>query len=232
VIARSQPKHNHAVSHPHLRRQTSSSRRWGRWSCSGPASEFSGVAPGRSDGDDYPVRLQRNWVGARGTCRRSVTMCHKCATGPLHRGGSGRSRGRTQAADLPKHRWAPSGSNRRPTASKSTDCLSPHHVAQNVPHGPSQGRFGRAWKQILSLWPAQTRGGPRRARTDDLRIRRAIERCGESRIPLIYSVIRSQQLVSLGAVLNPSADYLRTVAKSCDGQRSVVAAACEPTRYG
>jgi len=37
--------------------------------------------------------------------------------------------------------------------------------------------------------------------------------------------------MSLGAVLNPSADYLRTVAKSCDGQRSVVAAAWEPTWY-
>ena len=43
-------------------------------------------------------------------------------------------------------------------------------------------------------------GGPRRARTDDLRIKRAIERCGEPRIPLICNVIHSQRLVSLGVV--------------------------------
>ena len=56
-------------------------------------------------------------------------------------------------------------------------------------------------------------GGPRRARTDDLRIQRAIERCSRSRLSLSCNVIRPQHLVLMKGVLRSSADYLRTETK-------------------
>jgi hypothetical protein len=57
---------------------------------------------------------------------------------------------------------------------------------------------------------AKTPGGPRRARTDDLRIKRAISVCGLVRILLISCVIASQQLARRGGGSRARADSLRT----------------------
>ena len=72
VMAPSQRRHNHAVSHAYLRRQTPSSRRYLGGHALVPRQSFSGVAPGRGDGDDYPVRLQRNSDVSQ--------MCHRATT--------------------------------------------------------------------------------------------------------------------------------------------------------
>ena len=58
--------------------------------------------------------------------------------------------------------------------------------------------------------PERTPGGPRRARTDDLRIERAISVCAVVRILLISCVIDSQRLARRGAGSRARADSLRT----------------------
>ena len=58
--------------------------------------------------------------------------------------------------------------------------------------------------------PAKTTGGPRRARTDDLRIKRAISVCGQVRILLISCVIASQLFARRGGGSRARADSLRT----------------------
>jgi hypothetical protein len=63
--------------------------------------------------------------------------------------------------------------------------------------------------------------GPRRARTDDLRIKRAIWMCGSARILLISCVIDSQLFARRGGGSHARADSLRTRA----GCR-IVAAGC------
>jgi hypothetical protein len=95
-------------------------------------------------------------------------------------------------------------------AAEAASALVPRAAHTHMVHTRPEVGSGQVGSQDV---PAGQEGGPRRARTDDLRIERAIKRCGESRIPLICSVIRSQPLVSFGAVLNPSADYLRTAAQ-------------------
>ena len=58
--------------------------------------------------------------------------------------------------------------------------------------------------------PEKTTGGPRRARTDDPRIKRAISVCGLVRILLISCVIAFQQLARRGGGSRARADSLRT----------------------
>jgi hypothetical protein len=84
-----------------------------------PASEFSGVAPAM-------VTVTATPSGSSGMELEHMEQAvdpSRCATnvpqGHCSRGGSGRSRRRVRAADLRKHRFAPPGSNRRPTDYKT-----------------------------------------------------------------------------------------------------------------
>jgi hypothetical protein len=79
-------------------------------------------------GDGYPSDSS----GIEPEHMEQVVDPSRCATnvplGYYSGGGSGRSRGRTEAADLRIHRWAPSGSYRRPADSR-TRCAKMCHLA-------------------------------------------------------------------------------------------------------
>jgi hypothetical protein len=76
----------------------------------------------------------------------------------------------------------------------------------HAPRG-SSGGYDTDRKPLSSTnVPAKSPGGPRRARTDDLRIKRAIWVCGLARILLISCVIASQRLARRGGGSHARAD--------------------------
>jgi len=90
---------------------------------------------------------------------------------------------------------------------------------RHAPRGNSEG-YDSDRKPVSSAnVPAKTSGGPRRARTDDLRIKRAIWVCALARILLISCVITSQRFARGGGGSRAHADSLRT--PKCSAQRGV-----------
>ena len=80
----------------------------------------------------------------------------------------------------------------------------------HAPRG-SSGGYDTDRKPLSSAnVPAKTPGGPRRARTDDLRIKRAIWVCGLTRILLVSCVIASQLFARGVGGSRARADSLRT----------------------
>src|SRR5674476_618413 len=81
---------------------------------------------------------------------------------------------------------------------------------RHAPRGNSGG-YDSDRKPVSSAnVAAKTSGGPRRARTDDLRIKRAIWACRWARILWISCMIGSQRLSRGGGGSRASADSLRT----------------------
>src|SRR5664280_644837 len=97
-------------------------------------------------------------------------MCHKCATGPLLRGGSGSSRGRAQAADLRKHclrHQARTDDLRIQNEQTACPLAMWHKMCHSLVIRDGSGSFAAVCRPLTCT----NTSGPRRARTDDLRIK-------------------------------------------------------------
>ena len=116
-------------------------------------------------------------------------------------------------------------------------CDIPDSPSTRHAHRGNSGGYDADRKPVSSAnVHAKTPGGPRRARTDDLRIKRAIWVCGLTRILLISCVIASQRLARRGGRSRARADSLRTlsvfhwlrrVSRRCPRR---IPQACDPSR--
>ena len=111
-----------------------------------------------------------------------------------------------QASDLHTSTVGPVGLDPTTCGFDIPDSRSTRHA----PRGSSGGYDADRDPLSSANVPAKTSGGPRRARTDDLRIKRAISVCGLVRILLISCVIASQLFARRGGGSRARADSLRT----------------------